>query len=47
MLCGKTVTYYCDDANGQTIVKQAKVDKKGHIKVMMKHNGGFIITSSI
>ena len=47
MLSGQTVTYYYDDANGQTVARQAKVDKKGRIKVMMKPNGGFIITSSI
>ena len=53
MLAGKTVTYYYETANKDkkalwpvSLVKTAKVDKKGNVKVEMQPQGGLVIVNN-
>ena len=52
MLAGKTITYYYETASKdkkalwpKSLVKTAKVDKKGNVKVEMQAKGGLIIVN--
>ncbi len=43
MLAGKTVSYYGDDNNAVTFLKQMPIDKNGKVKVTLQTKGGLVL----